>query len=42
LPLQGTSLLGLVVLWLAGRVCVTFSAETGWLAAGSRFPSDRF
>ena len=33
LPLQGTPLLGLVVLWLAGRVCVTFSAETGWLAA---------
>jgi uncharacterized protein involved in response to NO len=33
LPVQGTPLLGLVVLWLAGRVCVTFSAETGWLAA---------
>lgn len=33
LPLQGKPLLGLVVLWLAGRVCVTFSAETGWLAA---------
>lgn len=33
LPIQGTPLLGLVVLWLAGRVCVTFSAETGWLAA---------
>src|ERR1700730_8568672 len=33
LPIQGTPLLGLVVLWLAGRVCVTFSAETGWLPA---------
>jgi uncharacterized protein involved in response to NO len=33
LPIQGTPLLVLVVLWLAGRVCVTFSAETGWLAA---------
>src|ERR1700686_5700514 len=33
LPLQGTPLLGLVVLWLAGLVCVTFSAETGWVAA---------
>jgi uncharacterized protein involved in response to NO len=33
LPIQGTPLLGLVVVWLAGRVCVTFSAETGWLPA---------
>jgi uncharacterized protein involved in response to NO len=33
LPIRGTPLLGLVVLWLAGRVCVTFSAEIGWLAA---------
>jgi uncharacterized protein involved in response to NO len=33
LPIRGMPLLGLVVLWLAGRVCVTFSAETGWLAA---------
>jgi uncharacterized protein involved in response to NO len=33
LPLQGTPLLGIVFLWLAGRVCVTFSTETGWLAA---------
>src|SRR5580704_19128331 len=33
LPIQGAPLLGLVVFWLAGRVCVTFSAETGWLAA---------
>src|SRR5260370_36503940 len=32
LPLQGTPLLGLVVLWLAGRGLVTFSAEPGWLA----------
>ena len=33
LPIQGKPLLGLVVLWLAGRVCVTFSVETGWLPA---------
>jgi uncharacterized protein involved in response to NO len=33
LPIQGTPLLTLVVLWIAGRVCVTFSAEIGWLAA---------
>src|SRR5665213_1259559 len=33
LPVQGTPLLALVALWLAGRVCVTFSAETGWLTA---------
>jgi uncharacterized protein involved in response to NO len=33
LPVQGKPLLGLVVLWLAGRVCVTFSVETGWLTA---------
>ena len=33
LPLQGTPLLALVVVWIAGRLCVTFSAETGWLAA---------
>jgi uncharacterized protein involved in response to NO len=33
LPIRGAPLLGLVVLWLAGRICVTFSAETGWLAA---------
>jgi len=33
LPIQGKPLLGLVVLWLAGRVCVTFSLETGWLPA---------
>jgi uncharacterized protein involved in response to NO len=33
LPIQGTPLLVLVLVWLAGRVCVTFSAETGWLLA---------
>ena len=34
LPIQGRPLLALVLLWLAGRVAVTFSAEIGWLAAG--------
>src|ERR1039457_2760904 len=33
LPLQGMPLLTLVAAWLAGRVCVTFSGEIGWLAA---------
>jgi uncharacterized protein involved in response to NO len=33
LPIQGTPLLALVVVWVAGRLCVTFSAETGWLVA---------
>ncbi|MCG6205177.1 NnrS family protein [Rhodopseudomonas sp. HC1] len=33
LPLQGRSLLGLVLIWFAGRICVTFSADTGWLVA---------
>lgn len=33
LPLQGTPLLVLVIVWIAGRLAVTFSAETGWLAA---------
>ena len=33
LPVQGLPLLALVLLWLAGRVAVFFSAETGWLAA---------
>ncbi len=33
LPIQGMPLLVLVLVWLAGRVCVTFSAETGWLLA---------
>ena len=33
LPIQGMPLLALVSTWLAGRICVTFSAETGWLLA---------
>jgi uncharacterized protein involved in response to NO len=33
LPIQGTPLLVLVIVWMLGRVCVTFSAETGWLVA---------
>src|SRR3954471_8576978 len=33
LPIQGTPLLVLVSVWVAGRVCVSFSAETGWLFA---------
>ena len=33
LPLQGTPLLTLVIAWIAGRLAVTFSAETGWLVA---------
>jgi uncharacterized protein involved in response to NO len=33
LPLRGRPLMFLVVLWIAGRVCVTFSAQTGWVAA---------
>src|SRR6516164_2882346 len=33
LPIRGRPLMGLVAIWLAGRVCVTFSAHTGWLAA---------
>jgi uncharacterized protein involved in response to NO len=33
LPIQGTPLLALVIVWIAGRLAVTFSAETGWLAA---------
>jgi len=33
LPIQGTPLLVLVIVWVMGRVCVTFSAETGWLVA---------
>jgi uncharacterized protein involved in response to NO len=32
LPIQGRPLMGLVAVWLAGRLCVTFSAHTGWLA----------
>jgi uncharacterized protein involved in response to NO len=33
LPIQGMPLLVLVSFWLAGRVFVTFSAQTGWLPA---------
>jgi len=33
LPLQGAPLATLALVWLAGRLCVTFSADTGWLAA---------
>ncbi|MGB9117092.1 NnrS family protein [Bradyrhizobium sp.] len=33
LPIQGRPLMGLVAVWLAGRICVTFSAHTGWLVA---------
>ena len=33
LPIQGMPLLALVIVWIAGRLGVTFSAETGWLAA---------
>lgn len=33
LPVQGLPLLGLVILWLAGRVAVAFSSKIGWSAA---------
>ena len=33
LPIQGTSLAALVSVWLAGRVAVTLSADTGWAFA---------
>ena len=33
LPIQGMPLLVLVLVWVAGRACVTFSAEIGWLLA---------
>ena len=33
LPIQGRPLMVLVAVWMAGRICVTFSAHTGWLAA---------
>ena len=33
LPLRGRPLMFLVALWIAGRICVTFSVQTGWLAA---------
>lgn len=35
LPVQGLPLLGLVLLWLAGRVAVFFSGETGWMIAAA-------
>jgi len=33
LPLRGTPLLALVGVWIAGRLCVTFSATTTWWVA---------
>ncbi|MDF0582266.1 NnrS family protein [Bradyrhizobium yuanmingense] len=33
LPIQGAPLAGLVTVWLAGRVAVTLSANTGWAFA---------
>ena len=33
LPLQGAPLVTLVVVWIAGRLAVTFSAATGWWVA---------
>src|SRR5436190_9306749 len=33
LPLRGWPLMFLVALWMAGRICVTVSLQTGWLAA---------
>lgn len=33
LPVQGLPLLALVLLWLAGRFAVFYSAQTGWLLA---------
>jgi uncharacterized protein involved in response to NO len=33
LPIQGRPLMALVAVWIAGRACVTFSAQTGWLVA---------
>lgn len=35
LPVQGMPLLALVLLWLAGRFAVFFSADIGWLAAAA-------
>jgi uncharacterized protein involved in response to NO len=35
LPLQGKPLLILVVVWLAGRYAVTFSANIGWIGAAA-------
>src|SRR5437762_5699789 len=33
LPIQGAPLLALVMVWIAGRLSVTFSAGMGWLPA---------
>ncbi|HTN96041.1 MAG TPA: NnrS family protein [Nordella sp.] len=33
LPVQGAPLLGLVLLWLTGRVAIFFSSEIGWAGA---------
>ena len=33
LPIQGSPLLVLVIVWILGRIAVTCSAEIGWLAA---------
>jgi uncharacterized protein involved in response to NO len=33
LPIQGKPLLTLVLVWIAGRIAVTVSADTGWLPA---------
>lgn len=35
LPVQGLPLLGLVLLWVAGRVAVFLSADIGWLLAAA-------
>src|SRR5580765_2253469 len=33
LPIRGMPLLALAIVWIAGRISVTFSGETGWLVA---------
>ena len=33
MPIQGIPLLGLILLWIAGRFAMTFSAHLGWAAA---------
>ena len=35
LPIQGKPLLALVLVWIAGRVVVTISADVGWLPAAA-------
>lgn len=35
LPVQGTPLLALLLIWLAGRLAVFFSGEIGWIAAAA-------